>query len=172
MALAIINPPVDTAGFGAAFPYFDIISQWAINVFSGKSVLPAKEAMRRWCAEHMGSLHVKRFYDSWLETIRIGLQAGLLPDPSRYFSRYWNIISSVAKPAHLARPPADPDPGMMDVMFYFQTARIQILSGLGKDALSYLLKKGDITNDEYRAVVEADPQGSLPADLPYSQVYL
>lgn len=23
--------------------------------------------MRKWCAEHMASLHVKRFYDSWLE---------------------------------------------------------------------------------------------------------
>ncbi|EPT6423913.1 monooxygenase, partial [Shigella flexneri] len=64
-SLAVINPPVDTAGFGAAFPYFDIISQWVMNVFSGKTSLPEKEAMRKWCAEHMASLHVKRFYDSW-----------------------------------------------------------------------------------------------------------
>lgn len=45
-SLAVINPPVDTAGFGAAFPYFDIISQWVMNVFSGKTSLPEKEAMR------------------------------------------------------------------------------------------------------------------------------
>ena len=29
-------------------------------------------------------------------------------------------------------------------------ARIRILSGLGNDALGYLLKKGDITDAEYR----------------------
>lgn len=170
--LAVINPPVDTAGFGAAFPYFDIISQWVINVFSGKSSLPEKKVMREWCAEHMASLHVKRFYDSWLETIRIGLLAGLLPDPSSDFSRYWNVITSVVKPAYLVKPPVAPEPGMMDRIFDFRIARIKILSGLGKDALNYLLRKGDITDDEYRAALAADPQASLPAHLPYSQVYL
>ena len=171
-SLAVINPPVDTAGFGAAFPYFDVISQWIINVLSGKSSLPEKDAMRRWCAEHMASLHVKRFYDSWLETIRIGLLAGLLPDPARDFSRYWNIISSVVKPAYLASPPAVPEPGMMDSLFDFQAARIQILSGLGTEALRNLLKKGDITDTEYWAAVDTDPRQSLSVDLPYSQVYL
>lgn len=33
-------------------------------------------------------------------------------------------------------------------------ARIRILSGLGNDALGYLLKKGDITDAEYRAALE------------------
>ncbi|WP_168385853.1 flavin-containing monooxygenase [Erwinia amylovora] len=170
--LAVINPPVDTAGFGAAFPYFDIISQWVINVFSGNSALPEKAVMREWCAEHMASLHVKRFYDSWLETIRIGLQAGLLPDPCRNFSPYWNIITSVVKPAYLAKPPAIPEPGIIDNMLDFSTAKIQILSGLGKDALGHLLRKGDITDAEYRAAVNTDPRGSISAYLPYSPIYL
>ncbi|HIF9194801.1 TPA: flavin-containing monooxygenase [Photobacterium damselae] len=171
-SLAVINPPVDTAGFGAAFPYFDIISQWVINVFSGESPLPEKEAMRKWCAEHMASLHVKRFYDSWLETIRIGLLAGLFPDPARDFSRYWNIISSVVKPTYLASPPETPEPGMMDSLFDFRAARIRILSGLGNDALGYLLKKGDITDAEHQAALETDPRQSLSVHLPYSQTYL
>ncbi|EFO1387825.1 NAD(P)-binding domain-containing protein [Escherichia coli] len=171
-SLAVINPPVDTAGFGAAFPYFDIISQWVMNVFSGKTSLPEKEAMRKWCAEHMASLHVKRFYDSWLETIRIGLLSGLLPDPARDFSRYWNIISSMVKPAYLATPPAFPEHGMMDSLFDFRIARIRILSGLGNDALGYLLKKGDITDAEYRAALEIDPRQSISVHLPYSQTYL
>ncbi|KAB7703048.1 SidA/IucD/PvdA family monooxygenase [Plesiomonas shigelloides] len=171
-SLAVINPPVDTAGFGAAFPYFDVISQWVINVFSGKSSLPGKDAMRKWCAEHMASLHVKRFYDSWLETIRIGLQAGILPDPAQDFSRYWNIISSVVKPAYLANPPAVPEPGIMDSRFDFRIARIQILSGLEKEALCNLLKKGDITDAEYRAALETDPRQTISVHLPYSQVYL
>ena len=171
-SLAIINPPVDTAGFGAAFPYFDVISQWVINVFSGKTSLPEKEAMRKWCAEHMSSLHVKRFYDSWLETIRIGLLAGLLPSPAHNFSRYWNIISSVVKPAYLSCPPAVPELGMMDNLFDFQTAKIQVLSGLGKEVLDNLLKNGDITEEEYQAAIETDPRLSLAVHLPYSQTYL
>lgn len=170
--LAVINPPVDTAGFGAAFPYFDIISQWVINVFTGNSALPEKIVMQNWCAEHMASLHVKRFYDSWLETIRIGLRAGLLPDPSRDFSSYWNIITSVVKPGYLARPPVTPEPGMIDNMFDFSTAKIQILSGLGREVLSHLLSKGDITDAEYRAAVGKEPQESISAYLPYSQIYL
>ncbi len=46
-SLAVINPPVDTDGFRAAFPYFDIISQWVMNVFSGNTSLQEKEAMHR-----------------------------------------------------------------------------------------------------------------------------
>ncbi|EKC3541298.1 hypothetical protein OD632_005514 [Salmonella enterica] len=61
---------------------------------------------------------------------------------------------------------------MMDCLFDFQTARIRILSGLGNDALSYLLKKGDITDAEYRAALETDPRLSLSIHLPYSQTYL
>lgn len=171
-SLAIINPPVDTAGFGAAFPYFDIISQWVINVFSGKSALPDKADMREWCTKYMGSLHVKRFYDSWLETIRIGLLAHLLPDPRRDFSQYWNIITSMVKPVYLAKPPLKSEPGIMDSMFDFSTAKILILSGLGKDALRYLLDKSDITDAEYRAAIESDPQESISLYLPYSQIYL
>lgn len=60
----------------------------------------------------------------------------------------------------------------MDSMFDFSTAKILILSGLGKDALRYLLDKGDITDAEYRAAVESDPQKSISPHLPYSQIYL
>ena len=60
------------------------------------------------------------FYDSWLETIRIGLLSGLLPDPTRDFSRYWNTIRSIVKPAYLASPPVFPEHGMMDSLFDFR----------------------------------------------------
>lgn len=98
--------------------------------------------------------------------------SGLLPDPARDFSRYWNIISSMVKPAYLATPPAFPEHGMMDSLFDFRIARIRILSGLGNDALGYLLKKGDITDAEYRAALEIDPRQSISVHLPYSQTYL
>lgn len=38
----------------------------------------------------MQSLHKKRFYDSWLETIRIGLNANIIPKPIENFDAYWN----------------------------------------------------------------------------------
>ena len=106
--------------------------------------------------------------ENWLETIRIGLLSGLLPKPARDFSRYWNIISSPVKPAYLTSPPAAPEPGTMNSLFDFRAARIRILSGLGNDALGYLLKKGDITDAQYRAAVETDPRQSLSVHLPSS----
>ncbi|ASO86471.1 hypothetical protein AC48_3450 [Escherichia coli 2-427-07_S3_C3] len=54
----------------------------------------------------------------------------------------------------------------------FGCARIRILSGLGNNALDYLLKKGDITDAEYRAALEIDPLQSISVHLPYSQTYL
>ncbi|EFT2485913.1 hypothetical protein HVH02_004924 [Salmonella enterica] len=61
---------------------------------------------------------------------------------------------------------------MMDSLFDFRAARILILSGLGTESLRNLLKKGDITDAEYRAAVETDPRESLSVHLPYSQTYL
>ncbi|MBA0216173.1 hypothetical protein DMB84_019900 [Pectobacterium aquaticum] len=61
---------------------------------------------------------------------------------------------------------------MIDNMFDFSTAKIQILSGLGREVLSHLLSKGDITDAEYRAAVGKEPQESISAYLPYSQIYL
>lgn len=66
-------------------------------------------------------------------------------------------------------PPAVPEPCMMDSLFDFRTSRIQILSGLGKEALSNLLKKGDITDAEYWAAVETDTRQPLSVHLPYLQ---
>lgn len=59
----------------------------------------------------------------------------------------------------MATPPAFPEHGMMDSLFDFRIARIRILSGLGNDALGYLLKKGDITDAEFRAALEKSIPG-------------
>ncbi|MNX90592.1 hypothetical protein D3C86_1226490 [compost metagenome] len=171
-SLSVINPPVDTAGFGAAFPYFDVISQWVLGVFSGKISLPPVDIMLEWCTEHMQHLSVKRFYDSWLETIRIGLNAGVLPDPSEDFGRYWNLISSVARPAYLSSQPDEPERGRMDGQFNFETARVQILAGLGKETLIGIFKKGDISETDYHAALATKRPDIIIATLPYSQSYL
>ncbi len=50
-------------------------------------------------------------------------------------------------------------------------ARIRILSGLGNDALGYLLKKViSLTQNTGRP--EIDPRQSISVHLPYSQTYL
>ncbi|WP_114193257.1 FAD-dependent oxidoreductase [Edaphovirga cremea] len=171
-SLSVINPPVDTAGFGAAFPYFDIISQWVLRVFAGREELPPREEMNKWCQEHMQSLHVKRFYDSWLETIRIGIRSGTLPSPTENFRDYWNLITSVVKPEFLARSPAVPESGIMDGMFNFADIRVKLLAGLPEEARCGLLKKGNITETEYHSANTVLPEDVISAELLYSQVYL
>ncbi|UIN02611.1 hypothetical protein [Yersinia ruckeri] len=120
----------------------------------------------------MQHLSVKRFYDSWLETIRIGLNAGVLPDPSEDFGRYWNLISSVARPAYLSSQPDEPERGRMDGQFNFETARVQILAGLGKETLTGIFKKGDISETDYHAALATKRPDIIIATLPYSQSYL
>ncbi len=171
-SLCVINPPVDTAGFGAAFPYFDVISQWVFGVFAGKIQLPSAEVMTKWCDEHMHSLHVKRFYDSWLETIRIGVHCGVLPNPAKNFKGYWNLITSVAKPEYLLSAPHTPDPGIMDGLFHFEEAKVKVLAGLPKKVISRLLMQREITEEEYHAAMNVADDEIIYAQLPYSQIYL
>lgn len=170
--LTVINPPVDTAGFGAAFPYFDVISQWVLSVYSNKVALPSAESMGRWCEQNMQSLQSKRFYDSWLETIRLGIQSQVLPDPKVDFTTYWNIISSVVKPHFLISPPQQPEEGVMDGIFDFNQARIRILANFTQEELTQLAEKGQITQDDIDKALKILPMNKIPVLLTYSQKYL
>lgn len=170
--LTIINPPVDTAGFGAAFPYFDVISQWVLNVFSNKVALPSPSEMDHWCQQHMQSLESKRFYDSWLETIRIGLQSQVLPDPKVDFTNYWHIISSVVKPNFLVCPPDKSEEGIMDSIFDFNQAKIRLLANFTQEELTQLTEMEQITQDEMDQALMIPPSNTIPIMLTYSQQYL
>lgn len=170
--LCVINPPVDTAGFGAAFPYFDVISKWVMGIFAGRIQLPPAEIMEKWCADHMHSLHIKRFYDSWLETIRIGVHCGVLPSPEKNFRRYWNLVTSVAKPEYLVSAPLIPNPGLMDALLHIKEAKVKLLAGLPETILSQFLAQGEITEEEYVAAMNLPADTIIHAGLPYSQVYL
>ncbi|MGC8341025.1 FAD-dependent oxidoreductase [Pantoea ananatis] len=171
-SLTIINPPVDTAGFGAAFPYFDIISQWVLGFYEGKIALPAKAAMEEWCAVNMKNLQVRRFYDSWLETIRIGLRAGILPAPSEEFSKYWNLVSSVVRPGYLSASPDQPEHGIMDDRFDFETTRLRVLASMNRESLLHLLNKGEISQADCQAAMDINEEDKIAVTLPYSQIYL
>lgn len=128
--------------------------------------------MQELCAEHMRHLNVKRFYDSRLETIRTGLNAGVLPDPTVDFCQYWNLISSVAKPVYLSHQPDEAERGRMDGRFDFETARIQILARLWEKHLTGLFKKGNISEADYHAALAIKRPNIIIATLPYSQSYL
>ena len=170
--LAIVNPPVDTAGFGAAFPYFDVISQWVLNVYSNKVDLPSKEVMARWCKKNMSTLDTKRFYDSWLETIRLGLMAGVLPNPKNDFRNYWNIISSSVMPEFLVTPPAQSEPGFMDKIFDLDEAKHRILAGFTSEELAKLADLNHITKNDIDKASLISSSKVIPIELAYSQKYL
>ncbi|QHB34355.1 NAD(P)-binding protein [Yersinia canariae] len=169
--LCIISPPIGYVPFGAAFPYFEIISQWILRVIIGKVQLPSLEVMSQWCQENESSLYAKRFYDSWLETIRIGIHAGVLPDPAVNFSRYWNLISSVIKPEFLVSVPVRPVRGMMDSWFNFDAAKVKILASLPMGVRDSLLAKGDISSEEYRDAAKIGANDIIHPELRYSHTY-
>jgi len=88
------------------------------------------------------------------------------------FTRYWNLISSVARSAYFSVSPEKTEPGKMDDIFDFRSARIKILAGLKNESLIYLMNKGDISEVEYRAALATEDKDIIEASLPYSQVYL
>ena len=171
-SLVVINPPVDTAGYGAAFPYFDIISRWVIKVFTGEISLPSLEVMSTWCDENMQSLHKKRFYDSWLETIRIGLNANIIPKPIENFDAYWNLICSIPKPEYLINIPDIPEHGLLDHIFDTKDAKIRILASLDNDHLVSLLQDGVISKSEYDGTMHVPKNKIIDPHLLYSQIYI
>lgn len=168
-SLAIISPPVDTIGFGAAFPYFEIIAKWFYNVHDGIVSLPDIPEMRAWCEEHMRDLTARRYYDSWLETIRIGLMAGEIPKPEQDFDRYWKILSSVVDSNNLSGSGVKAIPSRWDSRLNLSEAKLNILSQLSWETLRDLVASGSITESERSAAQNAPKSArKIPFNLIYS----
>lgn len=167
--LAVINTPVDGEGFGTACPYFEAIAGWALAVFSGKVELPGPAQRARWCAEHLHRLDRKRYLDCWLETIRIGLRSGALPDPATDFAGYWTVVASVVAPANLCAATAVHRPAVGDSLFDLGAIRHRLLAHLPLAARDFLLADGQITAAEHAAAAALPAGQALPAWLPYRQ---
>ncbi|MBQ0986850.1 NAD(P)-binding domain-containing protein [Streptomyces sp. F63] len=168
--LAVINTPVGTEGFGTACPYFETIAAWALAVFAGRAALPDAEAMAAWCARHPGRPDDRRYLDCWLETIRIGLAAGTLPDPRTSFAAYWRLVSGTVAPSRL-RPggPAVARPATYDGLFDLDHLRHRILAALPLSDRDGLLAAGDIGRTDYEAALLVPDGRVLPPWLPYRQ---
>ena len=151
-SLAIISPPIDTQGFGAAFPYFEMIAKWFYNVHEGIAFLPGLPEMQAWCKSHMKDLSARRFYDSWLETIRIGISAREIPEPAENFERYWNIVSSVVDASNLVGDAVKAIPARCDTRLKLTEAKLKILGQLKDETLEKLLASGVISELERSAV--------------------
>ncbi|WP_051950902.1 flavin-containing monooxygenase [Actinacidiphila yeochonensis] len=167
--LAIINTPVDTEAFGTACPYFEMIAAWALRVFDGTVQLPPAEERAAWCARHMARLDDRRYYDCWLETVRLGLIAGVLPDPARDFDGYWRLIAGQVAPAGLL-PDAAPVPaGVRDDWFDLTVLRHRVLAGLDPQALAGLVAAGQVTAEDAAAARAVPADRAIAPWLPYRQ---
>ncbi|WP_405014574.1 NAD(P)-binding domain-containing protein [Kitasatospora sp. NBC_01539] len=167
--LAIINTPVDTEAFGTACPYFEAIAGWALQVFEGGAVLPDADERARWCAENMHRLDDRRYYDCWLETVRIGLLAGTVPDPAQDFAAFWRLVSGQVDPAGLQPgTPAQP-PGVHDALFDPAQLRLRMLAALDATVLDALVADGTVTAAEAATARTVPPGREIAPWLPYRQ---
>ncbi|UVS82501.1 NAD(P)/FAD-dependent oxidoreductase [Actinokineospora sp. UTMC 2448] len=165
--LAVINTPVDTEAFGTACPYFEAIAGWVLAVWAGTAPLPDVRERSRWCAEHMGALHRRRYLDCWLETVRFRLLSGALPDPATDFADYWTAMASAVSPHNLVWP--SPRPAAHDSAVDVADVRRRVLAGLPEGVRDALLADAQITPADHAAAALVPRERVLDAWLPYRQ---
>jgi len=164
--LAVINTPVDTDAYGTACPYFEAIAGWVLAIFDGRVTLPSRVEMGRWCEEHMGALTDKRFYDCWLETIRLRLLTGTLPSPEGRFDDYWSVIASRVAPSRLIeRHPLAP--AAFDAEMDMADLKARVLASLPVAARDRALAEGRISASEHAASAAVPSGRIIPPHLPY-----
>jgi dimethylaniline monooxygenase (N-oxide forming) len=172
-SLAIVNTPVDAEGFGTACPYFEAMAGWILRTFTGEVDLPGADEMAGWCDIHMRALDRKRFYDCWLETIRLRLASATMPDPERRFADYWTVVSSQVIPANLGLGTPRAVSAPCDEMFDMKMLKARILASLPSAALGRLRSDGQIGSDDCeRACAVPAPMIISPGLVPSSEQVL
>ncbi|MEV5985832.1 FAD-dependent oxidoreductase [Streptomyces sp. NPDC052051] len=167
--LAVVNTPVDTEAFGTACPYFEAIAGWVLSVLGGKSALPGPDERAAWCARHMSALHDRRYLDCWLETVRLGLLSGTLPDPAVHFRAYWTLVAGQVDPAALRPGQARPLPAVHDGRLDLAGVRHRVLAALPLPARERLLARGEIDAADLAAAARVPADRVLEPWLPYRQ---
>ncbi|MFC6083116.1 flavin-containing monooxygenase [Sphaerisporangium aureirubrum] len=167
--LMVINTPVATDAFGTACPYFEAVAGWALAVLSGKAELPGPLSRAAWCEKHLPAR--RRYYDCWLESIRIGLAGGTLPDPATHFGDYWRLVSSAVVPANLS-PSGAPEarPAPCDALFDLTALKHRVLAALPLSTRDALLAAGRIGPDDHLGSLGVPPRRRIEPWLPYRQL--
>lgn len=150
-SLAVVNTPANVDGFGTACPFFEAIGFWVLSVFDGDSSLPPAHEMRQWCSDNRALIAKRRFYDCWLETIRIALKSGQIPDPSTDFRKYWQVVSSMVTPLNLNPSTIQNVPAPYDNLVNVPSMKTRVLASLNARARASLVAKGQITLEEARS---------------------
>ena len=175
--LTIINTPAHTEAFGTACPYFEMIAAYGLKVMSGKLRLPSQAEMEAWCQQHLGlgmatTGHLHRYYyDCWLETIRLGLMCGQVPNPEKHFNEYWQLVSGNLSPSNLSRANRAQEnfhqsPTQWDAALDLPSLKLRLLKSLPKEAVGRLVEQGQISVDTYSAL-QSSTLEPLPPELPY-----
>lgn len=146
--LAVSNTPPIADGYGTACPYFEAIAYWILQVFEGVCELPSKDEMRAWCQAKASEPPQKVFYDCWLETIRIGITSGQLPNPEVDFQSYWHIVSNGVTPSNLRREPKTFWPPAYDSLVDMKEMRLRIVASLSSAAITRLVEQRQIHPEE------------------------
>lgn len=120
----------------------------------------------------MLDLSSKRFYDSWLETIRLGLLSNLLPNPKVNFNAYWNIITSIVSPCNLSSRSTEQSLAFNDDILDLNNCKARVLASLSDDELRSLYFAGEICESDYGKALQIAESDAIPLDLNYSQDYL
>ncbi|WP_159674712.1 flavin-containing monooxygenase [Streptomyces mexicanus] len=167
--LAVVNTPVDTEAFGTACPYFEAVAGWVLSVLGGRATLPGPAERAAWCARHMSDLDDRRYLDCWLETLRLGLLSGALPDPAVDFRAYWTLVSSQVDPANLRPGRARPVPAAHDDRLDLDGIRHRVLAALPAATRERLLARGEIDAADLAAAARVPAGRELEPWLPYRQ---
>lgn len=167
--LAVVNTPVDTEAFGTACPYFEAVAGWVLAVHTGKAALPDERERAEWCEQYLGALEDRRYLDCWLETVRLGLLSGNLPDPAVDFGAYWTLIASQVDPANLEPGRARPVPAALDHRLDLAGVRHRILASLPLDVRERLLAAGAVDEADLAGAAGVPSGRELAPWLPYRQ---
>jgi hypothetical protein len=147
-SLAVVNTPANVDGFGTACPFFEAIGFWVLSVFDGDSSLPSAAEMREWCSDNRRMIAKRRFYDCWLETIRIALKSRQIPDPSTNFRKYWQVVSSMVTPLNLNPSAILNIPAPYDNLANVSSVKTRVLASLSARIRGSLAAQGQITPEE------------------------
>jgi 3-oxoacyl-(acyl-carrier-protein) synthase len=161
-SLFICNHPPGPPAFGAAPPYFELLARWYAGVLSGRYRAPESEDHP--APLESGTVDPTKFFDTWLEALRIAQEIGALPDPRKEWNSYWKFINMPPIPAlfRLHGPQA-----WTGAEHWIQHVRrkcflgsdsaetrdlkLGILAGLKSDELEHLRRSGQITDQEFAA---------------------